>query len=80
MQPGSILTCVDDSKWSIWATRTYSCHPVKREWSHYTTYYGIRVYKKRRFKETCFKEVLLLFERGRELTQSIDKSRLITIK
>jgi len=80
MQPGSILICVDDSKWSIWATRTYSCHPVKLEWSHYTTYNRIGVYMEGRFKETCFKKVLPLFDKERELTQSIDKSRLITIK
>jgi len=80
MQPGSLLICVDDSKWSIWATRTYSWHPVKREWIHYTTYNRIWVYMERRFKETCFKEVLLLFDKGRELTQSIEKLILITIK
>jgi hypothetical protein len=80
MQPGSLLICVDDSKWSVWATRTYSCHPVKCEWSHYATYNRIRVYMERRFKETYFKEVLPLFDKERELTQSIDKSRLITIK
>ena len=93
MKPGSIVRCIDDSKWSIWAKRTYSSLPVKGEyytvreifsniykpdgtpgitleeikgeWSHYPTYYGIRVYMKMRFKETCFKEVLPLFDKER---------------
>ena len=108
MKPGSIVRCIDDSKWSIWAKRTYSSLPVKGEyytvreifsniykpdgtlgitleeikgeWSHYTTYYGIRVYMERHFKSTRFKEVLPPFDIECELQQSIKESTLITIK
>jgi len=31
MQPGSVVVCVNDSKWTIWATRTFSSLPVKGE-------------------------------------------------
>lgn len=104
MKPGSIVRCIDDSKWSIWTKRTYSSLPVKGEydtvreifcniykpdgtpgitleeikgeWSHYTTYYGVRVYMERHFKATRFKEVLPSFDIESELQQST----LITIK
>ena len=108
MKPGSIVRCIDDSKWSVWAKRTYSTLPIKGEyytvrevfsniyqpdgtlgiileeirgeWSHYTTYYGVRVFMERHFKETCFKEVLPPFDIEGELQQSIKESTLITIK
>ncbi len=32
MKPGSIVRCIDDSKWSVWAKRTYSSLPVKGEY------------------------------------------------
>ena len=108
MKPGSIVRCIDDSKWSIWAKRPYSSLPVKGEyytvreifsniykpdgtpgitleeikgeWSHYTTYYGIRVYMESHFKSTRFKEVLPPFDIECELQQSIKESTLITIK
>jgi hypothetical protein len=107
MKPGSIVHCIDDSKWSIWAKRTYSCLPVKGEhytvrevfsniyhpdgtpgitleeirgeWSHYTTYYGVRVFMERHFKATRFKEVLPPFDIESELQQSKKESTLFTI-
>jgi hypothetical protein len=107
MKPGSIVRCIDDSKWSIWAKRTYSSLPVKGEyytvrevfsniyqpegtpgitleeirgeWSHYTTYYGLRVYMERHFKATRFKAVLPPFDIESELQHSIKESPLNSI-
>jgi len=36
MKPGSNVRCIDDSKWSVWAKRTYSTLPIKGE------YYTVR--------------------------------------
>jgi hypothetical protein len=108
MKPSSIVHCIDDSKWSVWAKRTYSSLAVKGEyytireifsniyrpdgtpgitleeirgeWSHYTTYYGVKVYMERHFKATRFKEVLPPFDNQSKLLQSEKDSTLITIK
>ena len=32
MKPGSIVICIDDSRWTFWAKRTYSSLPVKGEY------------------------------------------------